>query len=209
MTYIFDMDGTLIDSMPVFSKAIASFLDDIGVAYPDDLIKTVTPLGSRGTASYFIESLGVKGFTEEDIIASLGERMKKEYVESIPAKLYVKEKLCELKKAGHSLAVLTASPHLTLDPCLKRLGLYHLFKFVWSCDDFGKTKSDPRIYREAAYMLGTSPSGIIFVDDNIEAVKTAKAAGLHAYGVYDASSMEYEEEFRRVAERYIMNFSEL
>ena len=70
-----------------------------------------------------------------------------EYTHNIPAKDGVQATLCAMKEKGYSLNVLTASPHLTLDPCLKRLGLWDLFDNVWSCDDFNTTKSDPEIYK--------------------------------------------------------------
>ena len=208
MVYLFDMDGTLIDSMPTFSGAIIKFLDEVGASYPEDVIKTVTPLGFAGTVKYFREKLKLE-LTDEFIMKSLGENMLAGYLYTIPSKPFVKEKLTELKAAGHTLAVLTASPHLTLDPCLARLGLDKLFDAIWSSDDFGKSKSDPSIYLDALDRLGVAPSECIFVDDNVGAVKAAKAAGLHSYGIYDPSSEEYKEEMRKEAEKYIMDFSEL
>lgn len=208
MLYLFDMDGTLIDSMPTFGAAIIKFLDDTGASYPDDIIKTVTPLGFAGTVRYFKEELKLD-LADELILSSLGNNMLDGYFNTIPAKPFVKEKLTELKAAGHTLAVLTASPHLTLDPCLKRLGLDKLFDAIWSSDDFCKTKTDPTIYLDAAERLGIDVGDCIFVDDNIGAVMAAKEAGLHSYGVFDLSSREYAEEMRKVAEKYIMDFSEL
>ena len=208
MVYLFDMDGTLIDSMPTFGGAILNFLDDVGANYPDDVIKIVTPLGFAGTVKYFKEELKLT-FTDEYILSALGNNMLDGYLNSIPAKPGVEDKLTELKNAGHVLAVLTASPHLTLDPCLKRLGLDKLFAKIWSSDDFGKTKADPSIYLDALNELGARPEECIFLDDNVGAVKAAKAAGLHAYGIYDESSSEFIEEMKSVAEKYIYGFSEL
>ena len=90
----------------------------------------------------------------------------------------VPEVLRELKNRGASLNVLTASPHITLDACLKRLGLWELFDNVWSCDDFNTTKADPQIYVHAAEKMNTTADKVLLLDDNLNADLTAKAAGM-------------------------------
>ena len=84
-----------------------------------------------------------------------------------------------LEQQGASLNVLTASPHITLDACAKRVGLWELFDNIWSCDDFGTTKADPEIYKMAAERIGLPVEDIIFLDDNLGADKTAKSAGMN------------------------------
>ena len=127
----------------------------------------------------------------------------------MPAKAHAGEALRELKKRGDSLHVLTASPHAMLDPCLKRLELYDLFDNVWSCDDFGTTKADPEIYRMAAGKIGADVGDIWFLDDNLNADKTAKKAGMLVCGVYEESSKEYVEEMKAATDAFIFDFSEL
>ena len=131
------------------------------------------------------------------------------YTNDVPAKRGVVETLRAMKARGDSLNILTASPHAALDPCLGRLGIYDLFTYVWSCDDFGTSKADPHIYRMAAKKLGVAVSDVIFVDDNLGADKTAKAAGMTVYGIYDESSAEYEREIRAVTDDYVREFCEL
>ena len=102
-----------------------------------------------------------------------------------------------------------ASPHSALDPCLKRLGVFGLFTNVWSCEDFGTTKSDPGIYRMAAERIGRPVDEIWFLDDNLNADRTAKEAGMLVCGVYDASSDEYTSQMKALCDAYINDFSEL
>ena len=128
---------------------------------------------------------------------------------NIEAKPCVKEALAELRLRGCSLNVLTASPHTMLDPCLKRIGLYDLFDNVWSCDDFGTTKSDPDIYVQVAERMGVRTCDVLFLDDNFNALKTAKSAGMSVCGVYDASSDEYTDEIKAIADGYVSSFAEL
>lgn len=206
-TYLFDFDGTLVDSMDAYGGMMLRILDENGVTYPGNILKIITPLGYNGTADYFIE-MGI-GRTKDELIATMNEYAKYNYHNVIVAKESVPEVLRELKARGDSLNVLTASPHSVLDACLERNGIYELFDNVWSCDDFGTTKSDPNIYVMAAERMGVSVSDVIFLDDNFNADVTAKKAGMVVYGVYDKSSDEYVDEMKKVTDKYIYNFKEL
>jgi len=206
-TYLFDFDGTLVDSMPYYVRAMLKILDEHGISYSDDIIRTITPLGTMGTAQYFAD-LGVD-LTIEEIIHRMGEYAVEAYWYHIPAKEYVIDALRTLKARGDSLNVLTASPHITLDKCLERLGMWDLFDNVWSCDDFGTTKADPQIYRDAAERMGSSVSEVLFFDDNLGACTTAKDAGMTVCGVYDSSSKDDEGKIRDIADYYIKDFSEI
>ena len=206
-TYLFDFDGTLVDSMPTFASVMLKILDEYGIKYESDIVKVITPLGYAGTAKYF-NTLGVD-MPVDELVSKMISYATVEYAENIQAKPGVVEALLELKARGCSLNVLTASPHSLLDVCLKRLGIYNLFDNVWSSDDFGLTKANPEIYKEAARRLGVLPTEVIFADDNPGALKTAKLGGMRAYGVYDASAEEYIEEMKSIADKYVYEFSEL
>ncbi len=206
-TYIFDFDGTLVDSMPSWADLVKKILDNNHIRYPDDIIRIITPLGNRAMAEYFI-TLGLNRSPEE-ILKMMDDFAEKEYRHNIPAKKGVKEKLEELKARGDSLNVLTASPHKLLDPCLKRLKLYDLFDNVWSCDDFATTKANPEIYTKVAQKLNMPINECIFADDNKIALKTAKSAGMKVVGVYDSFSEDDTEEIKLLSDCYITTFGEL
>ena len=114
-----------------------------------------------------------------------------------------------LKAQGYRLNVLTASPQLLTDICLKRLGVYDLFDNVWSIDAFGLTKADEQIYIEAAKRIGVRPEECIMADDNLHVLKTAKKVGMATVGVYDDSSKDVMEEMRAVADKYVVDFADL
>lgn len=206
--YLFDFDGTLVDSMPTFVSAMLRILDENGISYGSDIIKIITPLGLNGTAEYYIDQMGIK-LSKEQLMGIMKDYMMDAYFHTIPAKMNVPEVLRELKNRGASLNVLTASPHITLDACLKRLGLWELFDNVWSCDDFNTTKADPKIYVRAAEKMNTTADKVLFLDDNLNADLTAKAAGMQVCGVYDESSEDYVEQIKTVNDYYIYDFQEL
>ena len=205
--YLFDFDGTLVDSMPAYGATMLRILNENHIAYPEDVIKIITPLGYAGAAEYFIK-LGMNK-TEEEIISVITEYLLEEYSNKIPAKSHVVEALKELKARGADLNVLTASPHIMLDPCLKRLGVFDLFSNVWSCEDFNTTKADPNIYHLAAARIGLPVEEVLFLDDNYNADKTAKSAGMPVCGVYDPTSEEFTADIKSITDYYIDDFLQL
>lgn len=205
--YLFDYDGTLVDSMPVYGGVILRILNEHHVDYPPNILKITTPLGLIKTAEYFIE-LGIQK-SHDEVMRLMLDYMIDGYTNDVPAKPTVVETLHALKARGASLNVLTASPHDTLDPCLKRIGIFDIFDNVWSCNDFGTTKTDPEIYKMAADRLGVAVGDVIFIDDNYNADKTAKEAGMVVYGIFDETSREYIDDIKEITDRYIFDFKEL
>ena len=207
-TLLFDFDGTLVDSVPVYTAAEIRILEENGVAYPENVGEIVTPLGYKGTAEYFINSLGLK-MSIDEVMVLFDKYMVQAYSNDVPAKEYVISVLKELKKQGKSLNVLTASPHITVDPCMNRLGITELFDNVWSTDEFGLTKADPELFIRAAQLLNEKPENILHFDDSLEAVRTAKKAGMKTCGVYDSLWAKDTQEIKNVTDYYIDDFSQL
>lgn len=206
--YLFDFDGTLVDSMPTFCSCMLRILDENHVQYPENITKIITPLGLNGTAEYFIQTLGLD-MDKQQLMLVMKEYMLDAYFYTIPAKANVIPVLKALKEQGASLNILTASPHITLDACVKRLGMWELFDNIWSCDDFQTTKADPDIYKRAAERLGVSVDQVLFLDDNINADQTAKSAGMPVCGVYDDSSKDNVAQMKAATDFYIYDFQEL
>ena len=207
MNYIFDFDGTLVDSMPYWAGAHISALEEHGIPVPDGFVNTITPLGNLGASKYTV-SLGLECSLDEYLTA-LNTRLYSEYTTRVPLKAHVKDTLQKLRKAGHRLFVLTASPHLYLDDCLCLHGVHDLFDEVWSIDDFGMVKSYTAIYLAAAERIGASVSECVFVDDNEIAITTARAAGMYAVAVFDESSADRRESIAAAVDKYIDTFAEL
>ena len=206
--HIFDLDGTLIDSMTQFPKANLRVLKEEGITPPENVVNIITPLGYRGAAEYFM-TLGVKASRPEDIMKRVESYLIDDYTNNIPLKPFVAEYVRLLKESGCRLYVLTASPHACTDPCLKRNGIYELFDAVWSSDDFLHTKAEKQIYLDAAERIGCEISDIEFYDDNFTALETAKSAGLSVTAVFDPASDDYKDKIIATADRYINSFGEL
>lgn len=204
-TYLFDFDGTLVDSMPYWSNTMLSILKEFNVKYPDDILDIICPLGYHGTAKYYVEILGLN--KDIDYLMDLMQSYcLTHYQNTIPLKDGVYDYLINMKKQNKSLNILTASPHSALDSCLKRLKVYDLFDNVWSCDDFKTTKTNPKIYEMVAEKLNRKCQEIVFFDDNINSIKTAKGANMQTVGVFDISGKGFNEQLKKTADHYIDSF---
>lgn len=198
----------MVDSMEPAVKKVLLVLDEYGVPYGEDIVEILTPLGFKGIANYYAATLGVP-LTPEEIYANFTEKLSVVYAQEIPLKRGVESTLRQLKEAGASLNVLTASPHLFTDACLKNNGVFDLFDNVWSAEDFGLLKSDERIYPKVAKRLAADVADCVMVDDSIHVVKAAKRAGMYTVGVYEETAKENEEELRATANAYVHNFEEI
>jgi beta-phosphoglucomutase-like phosphatase (HAD superfamily) len=205
--YVFDLDGTLVDSMPYFSKGILSILDDAGIPYQPELINVVTPLGYTKTAELYV-TMGVKE-TVDTIVSNIEKKLVKEYSENVRLKNGVFEYLTALHSAGARLFVLTASPHIVTDVCLKNNGVFELFEKVWSVEDFGLSKSDTRLFYEVAASIGCDNSEIKYFDDNLTAVTNSKKSGYFVYGIRDMQTESDIERIRALCDRFVDDFSDL
>ncbi len=205
---LFDLDGTLVDSMSRFSAGLFTILDENGIEYDrDEMINIITPLGYIKSAEYFI-SLGVKG-TVDELVDKMGKNLVDEYSNNIMLKPYVKEFLLKLKSDGYSLNVLTASPHLVTDPCLKNNEVYDLFDKIWSVEDYGMSKSNIEIFYKAAENMNCEPSDVLYFEDNVTAVINSTKAGYKTVAVKDNQTAEDIDEIKRTASKYIESFKEM
>lgn len=205
--YIFDLDGTLIDSMAYFAKGILSVLDDEGIEYGEDMLNTVTPLGYRGSAELY-KSMGAKASVEE-MVKKIETRLVYEYTNNIVLKPGVEKYLRKIKSEGARLYVLTASPHIVTDVCLKHNGVFELFDEVWSVDDWGLTKSGTELFDRVAEKVGVDNADVHYFDDNLIAVENSARAGYDVYAVYDRHTDDEVHRLKELAPHFVRSFEEL
>ncbi len=206
--YIFDFDGTLVDSMPYWGKTMVKLLDENGVKYPDNIINIITPMGLKNSCRYLAEEFQLPG-GEKAVLQTVFADMTVLYREVIRAKKGVADKLKELKEQGKGLHVLTASPHIWVDACLKNNGILDLFDDVWTFEDFDTPKTDPETYKDAVKRIRTTLNEVAFLDDNIGACRAAKESGIVTIGVFDETSKNDRPLFMKTCDAYIDGFDEL
>lgn len=206
--YIFDLDGTLVDSMPYFTRGLLGILDEAGVSYGEEMAGIITPLGYTKSAIYFREKLGLTESVEA-LVKRMQARLVNDYASNIRLKPGVYDYLRRLHEAGERLFVLTASPHCATDVCLQSNGVFDWFEKVWSVEDFSLDKTDTRLFFEVARQIGCAVGDVHYFDDNLTALQNAHAAGYRTYGVYDGQSDELLATMKPHSDETVMSFENL
>ena len=179
---IFDMDGTLADSMPAWAALDDHYLRAQGVEPdPARLAQVHTMTMSQG-AAYFMEAFGLPG-PPARIVAGMEAMMERRYRTEIPLKPGAADYLAALRGRGVRLCVATATAEPLARAFFTRFGLAGCFDFLLSCEDVGAGKTDPRIYLRAAELFGAPPGEIAVYEDAPYAARTAKNAGFHVVAV--------------------------
>lgn len=202
---IFDMDGTLIDSMPYWGTLGAEYLGRRGAQMTDDLRQRIKPMTMTESAALFIREFDLPG-TPESVAAEMNDMMDEHYRADIPLKPGVKEYLVSLRKKGVTLCVASATAEHLMERCLTRLGVRENFEFLLSCESVGAGKDRPDVYFAAARRLGAGAGECAVYEDAIYAAKTAKEAGFYVVGVYDESADKRWAELSALADETIRAF---
>ena len=202
---IFDMDGTLIDSMVFWKNLATEYLTSKGILQiPADILEQIKPMTMSESAALFRREFGLTG----DVEAQMNEMMEGHYRNDIPLKPGVREYLENLHRQGVRMCVASATAEHLMESCLTRLGVREHFEFLLSCETVGAGKRSPLVYQEAARRLGAVPGQIAVYEDALYAVQTAKAAGFHVVGVYDDSAAGSWKAIEQESDEVILNWEE-
>ena len=202
---IFDMDGTLIDSMVFWKNLATEYLTSKGILQiPADILEQIKPMTMSESAALFRREFGLTG----DVEAQMNEMMEDHYRNDIPLKSGVWEYLENLHRQGVRMCVASATAEHLMESCLTRLGVRQYFEFLLSCETVGAGKRSPLVYQEAARRLGAVPGQIAVYEDALYAVQTAKAAGFHVVGVYDDSAADSWQAIEQESDEVVLNWEE-
>jgi len=205
---IFDLDGTLIDSMWVWEKIDKEFLEKRNIYIPSDYIEKINSMSFEKVAQYTIERFNLKE-SEEELIKEWNEMAIYEYSHNIKLKPNVKEYLKKLKENNIRIALSTSSPRILYEPVLKNNHIYEYFDVLTSLEDAKRDKNYPDIYLLAADKLDLNPQDCVGFEDILVAINTLKKAGFKAIGVYDKYADSEIEEIKKISDKYIYDFKEI
>lgn len=206
---IFDLDGTLIDSMWLWDKIDTTYLKKLGVDKPSDLKKEITHLSFNKTAEYFKERFNI-----EDSIDTILETWYKmsydEYTNNIKLKPGAKEFLEYASSKGIKLGIATSNSMVLVETCLKSNGVFHLFDKITLTSEVSRDKRFPDVYLLAAERLGVTPDNCIVFEDILPAVYGAKSANMRVIAVDDDNTpLEDKPKIIEEASMVISNYNEL
>lgn len=206
---IFDLDGTLIDSMGIWSKIDREFLIENGVDDPpSDISEQVKKMTIDRSAQHFIDRFGLS-CTKEYVIKRIEELVRQEYEENIQLKPHAAELLGLLDDMKLPYGIATATYRRLAEAVLKRCRIYDRFSFILSDSDYPMGKNFPDIFYGAAEKLGHAPSEILVIEDSLHCIETAKNAGFITAAVYDKLSEADSERIAAVSDIYAGGLDEI
>lgn len=202
---IFDLDGTLLDSLSAWEHSGTNFLRTQGITPPEGLDEELVQLSLLDGARLLKERFNLPQSPEEILRLTL-QPVRERYYRDIAPKSGVPELLRFLKAQGVKLCVATASDRELAQAALKRTGLLDLFDFIITCDEAGAGKRSPAVYEAALKRLGTAKSRTLVAEDALYALQTAKKAGFLTAGVADPHAAADQPSLRLAADYYIPSF---
>ena len=205
---IFDLDGTLLDSMQMWQAVDREYLARFGLACPPDLQRRLQGKSVVEVALYFQEHFGIRD-SREKILRDWNEMAEAAYRDTLELKPGAAALVRRLKAAGFSLGLATSNYRNLTEACLRRHGLLDCFSVLVCAGEVQKGKPDPEIYRAAAAQLGLAPARCLVFEDLPEGLLAAKRAGCPAIAVADEASADREQEKRQLADGFVNSLEEL
>lgn len=204
---LFDLDGTLIDSMWVWAKLMDDFLEKHQIPVVPEVMEKVNHMSLTQSAPY-VKQVYQLPMTAEEIYQEWTDMVYQSYAEKVQLKNGAKAYLKKLKQDGVKLGIVTACDPALCLACLNHHGLENFFDTITYVDDVGKGKTEPDIYLECLRRLDCKVEDAVLFEDILTGIRTAKKIGLKTVAVEEESVTE-KELLKQEADLYIRDFSEL
>ena len=206
---IFDMDGTIMDSLGIWERIDYDFLEKKrGIKVPHDYVHNIAAMSFLEIAKYTKNRFNLPD-TPEELMQEWTDMAIYEYSHNVLLKPFAKAFIEHLKSKRKKIVLCTSSPEYFFKPALKNNGIYDLFDAFANTCEAGVGKNSPNVYLLAAQKAGVAPEKCIAFEDVISAAKSAKKAGMTVCGVYDERNNGRQDELRAVCDMYITGFNEL
>lgn len=173
---IFDVDGTLLDSLSIWDTVGEEYLHSLGIEPEVNLAEILSEMSLTQSATYFQTRYGVEK-SVDDIITGINDIIKDFYLERVPLLPGVKEFLAYLSTQKVKMSIATVSDKFLIEKALSRCGIRDYFIDICTCEEVGAGKDEPVIYEVALERLGTAKEKTIVFEDALYAIKTAEKAG--------------------------------
>ncbi len=204
---IFDVDGTLLDSMFIWETIGEEYLRSLGYTSKENLAKTFQTFSLEQSADYYRKEYGVP-LTKEEIIDGVNQMVEHFYMDTVKTKPGVEEFLALLYTHGVKMCIATATDRYLVEAALERCGIRKYFSEIFTCTSVGHSKKEPHIYREANANLGTPKAETYVFEDACHAAQTAAADGFPVVAVYDPSEKQ-QAELQQIAQIYLRDFEDI
>ena len=204
---IFDLDGTLFDSMFIWDSIGEKYLSSIGYEPKEDLNETFKTMSLYNAACYYKSEYGVT-LSVDEIMDGVNRMVEKYYMNEIQLKPGVYDFIKHLNNIGVKMCIATATDKYLVEAALERCGISDCFSEIFTCTTVGHSKDEPDIYREALKHLGTAKNDTLVFEDAIYAIRTAKKDGFNVVAIFDESE-ENQAEIKSLCDFYISDYTDI
>lgn len=203
---IFDLDGTLLDSMALWHSAGDVYLKELGIDAADGIAEKIFTLTVRGAAEYIKESYGL-ALSVDEVVRGINGVMERAYFQTIQPKEGAAGLIRALSARGVKMAIATATDKYLVRAALSRLGLESYFSGIFTCSEVGVSKRDGAdVYEAAQRCLGAEREDCWVFEDSPHAARSAAAAGFKVAGVKDVGGGSDQEELKKYCKVYFESF---
>lgn len=205
---IFDLDGTLVDSMWMWKEIDREYLGRYGISLPDDLQGSVEGMSFSETACYFKERFQIPESLEQ-IKRTWNEMAWEKYEKQVPLKTGAMKFLSLLRERKISMAIATSNSRELVEMVTKVHGIYDYFSVIVTGCDVQKGKPAPDVYLKAAEEITVRPEDCLVFEDIVQGIMAGKNAGMRVCAIEDKYSAFQEEKKRALADYYICTYDEI
>lgn len=199
---IFDIDGTVLDTMHIWTDAGARYLATLGIEAEEGLGAILFEMTVDMGAQYLKEKYNLP-FTYDEISEGINDGVRSYYLTEADFKPGARELLAEFIKRGIPITVATSTNRDCIEPAMKRLGIWNCFEEIYCCGELDTSKNEPMIFYKAMEKMGTTPENTMLFEDGLYSIKTASKEGIFTVGVYDKISEHEQEEMKQMVDVYL------
>ncbi len=205
---IFDLDGSLVDSMWIWRQIDIDYLGRFGYELPETLQSEIEGMSFRETAIYMKERFRIDASIEE-MMDDWNQMAWDKYMKEVPLKDGVGEFLQECKRRGILLGIASSNSRELVENVLSSLNIRDFFSCIMTGSEAKRGKPAPDIYLEVADRLKVMPEECLVFEDIVAGITAGKSAGMTVYAVDDLYSAHQESQKRELADGYIKSYHEL
>lgn len=205
---IFDMDGTLLDTMGIWDSAPLALLAERGVRCTEQIASTFHGLGFEAAAEHLSRTY-LPQYAPETLMEQIVERVTEAYRDEVKPKPGAGELLQELSRQGIPLAVVTSNRRALAEAAFRRLGWQDFFRVLITAREFGCSKQSPEIFSFVASQLGAEPGRCLVFEDSLQPAQAASSLGMSVVAILDPADRQHWQQLSALAVEAVQDFTKL
>ena len=205
---IFDLDGTILDSMSIWQEVDRKYLAAYGIEFDPKFSEEIKKLTFNESAKYFIEKFNIPK-SEKEIMDDWNQMVEVEYRDNVQLKKGAKDFLHHLHSNKIKMCIATACNKKHARMALERLGILSYFSFIKTCKEVGKNKEHPDIFLKCSEEMDVRVENTMIFEDLLMALEIAKKEGFRTCGIYDVLSSHESKRIAHTCDIFISDFHEL